>query len=108
MDPINKDRLIFSVNDANSDIFAKRLILSGTTFTWSNADGGAALEANTGSATYRTFDFAYNRFIPAPTNTLTIGVTAGSKTATVNSGDTSVYANDYFLRRPVFLAPPLL
>ncbi|MEK9154827.1 MAG: hypothetical protein AAB596_02055 [Patescibacteria group bacterium] len=93
MDPINKDRLIFTVNDANSDIFAKRLILSGTTFTWSNADGSAAIEANTGSAIYKSFNFEYNRYIPAPTNTLTIGVTAGSKVTAINSGDTSVYAN---------------
>ncbi|MEK7657880.1 MAG: hypothetical protein AAB366_01655 [Patescibacteria group bacterium] len=32
--------------------------------------------------------------INAPANNLTIGVTAGSKTTTVNSGDISVYAND--------------
>lgn len=93
MDPINKDRLIFTVNDANSDIFAKRLILSGTTFTWSNADGGVAIEANTGSAAYKTFDFEYNRYIPAPSASLTIGATAGSKTINLDSGAASQYAN---------------
>ena len=64
VDPINKDRLIFTVGDANSDFFAKRLILSGTTFTWSNADGGAALEANGSSASYEFFSFAYWRYVP--------------------------------------------
>lgn len=93
MDPFNKDRFVFMVNDSALDIHAKRLILSGTTFTWSNTTGGGPIEANTASATYKTYDFAYNRYIPAPSVTLTIGVTAGSKTANLNSGDVSQYAN---------------
>lgn len=68
VDPINKDRLMFIVGDANSDFFAKRLILSGTSFTWSNADGGAALEANGTSASYPFFAFAYWRYIPREYN----------------------------------------
>jgi len=53
---------MFLVSDGNSDIFAKRLVMSSTgTFTWTNADGGAALQTNTASATYKTFDFAYRR-----------------------------------------------
>jgi VCBS repeat-containing protein len=61
-DPINKDRLMFLVSDGNSDIFAKRLVMSTTgTFTWTNADGGAALQTNTASASFKTFDFAYRR-----------------------------------------------
>jgi hypothetical protein len=66
MDPFNKDRLMFTVSDANSDIFAKRLVMNSTgAFTWTNADGGAALELNTGSSTRKSFDFAYARTSPA-------------------------------------------
>lgn len=68
VDPINKDRLILTVGDANSDFFAKRLILSGTAFTWSNADGGSALEANGSSASYPFFAFAYWQFNPSTLN----------------------------------------
>jgi hypothetical protein len=61
-DPTNKDRLMFTVSNSASDIFAKRLVMSSTgTFTWSNADGGAALELNTASTTYKIFDFVYGR-----------------------------------------------
>jgi len=67
-DPFNKDRLIFSLSDVNNDLFAKRLIMNATpTFTWTNADGGAALQANLPAAIASPFSFAYWRFIPTPT-----------------------------------------
>lgn len=76
VDPFNLDRLIFTVSDANSDIFAKRLILSGTSFAWSNADGGTQIEANTASTTYKTFDFEYNNYIPNNPPSLNIDLPA--------------------------------
>ncbi|MBI5133966.1 MAG: hypothetical protein HZA81_01075, partial [Candidatus Taylorbacteria bacterium] len=86
MDPFNKDRLIFTVGDTNSDVFAKRLIMTSTPgFTWSNADGGAALEANTGSNIYRTADFEYARYIPV-TTTLATGSDPASTTVAPESG----------------------
>lgn len=94
MDPFNKDRLMLTVGDANSDIHAKQLTMNATpTFTWTNSTGGGTIEANTGSATYKTFDFEYARFVAAVA-TLDIAVTAGSKLASVNSGTTSQYAQD--------------
>lgn len=63
--PFQKDQLMLTVSDNNADVFAKRLQMSATpAFTWTNADGGAALEANLGQATSTPFSFAYWRFIP--------------------------------------------
>ncbi|MBI1888548.1 MAG: hypothetical protein HYS15_01245 [Candidatus Spechtbacteria bacterium] len=67
-DPINKDRLMFMLSDVNIDLFAKRVVMNATpTFTWSNADGGAALNANISGTLSGPFSFAYWRFIPLPT-----------------------------------------
>jgi hypothetical protein len=67
-DPFHKDRLIFSLSDVNNDLFAKRLIMDATpTFTWTNADGGAALQANLPGAISSPFSFAYWQFIPTST-----------------------------------------
>jgi hypothetical protein len=61
-DPKNKDRLMLTVSDTNSDLFAKRLVMTSTpAFTWTNSDGGAALNANLGQATTSPFSFAYWR-----------------------------------------------
>ena len=66
-DPVNKDRLIFTVADNASDLFAKRLIMTSVpAFTWTNADGGAALETSLASATLGGFSFSY---WPAPPTT---------------------------------------
>lgn len=62
MDPKNKDRLMFSLSDNNSDLFAKRLVMTATpAFTWTNADGGVALETSLGQAPTNPFGFAYWR-----------------------------------------------
>ena len=102
VDPINKDRLILTVGDANSDFFAKRLILSGTTFTWSNADGGAALEANGSSASYEFFSFAYWRYIPTVIISITVSdgaisygiIPANSSKSTCDLNDTQIVTNN--------------
>jgi hypothetical protein len=48
VDPKNLDRLMLIVMDTASDLFAKRLVMDSTpTYTWTNADGGSALETTT-------------------------------------------------------------
>lgn len=64
MDPKNKDRLMFTLSDNNSDLFSKRLVMTSTpAFTWSNADSSIPppVEANLGQATTAPFGFAYWR-----------------------------------------------
>ena len=66
-DPVNRDRLIFTLADSNADLFAKRLVMtSAAAFTWTNADGGSALESNLGSALAGGYSFV---FWPAPPTT---------------------------------------
>ncbi|MEW5907083.1 MAG: fibronectin type III domain-containing protein [Elusimicrobiota bacterium] len=63
-DPVNRDRLILTVADSNADLFAKRLTMNASAaFAWSNADGGAALEADLGSALSGGYSYV---FWPAP------------------------------------------
>ena len=66
-DPVFRDRLIFTLADSNAALFAKRLVMtSAAAFTWTNADGGAALEPNLGSALAGGYSFV---FWPAPPTT---------------------------------------
>ncbi|MGD9641917.1 MAG: fibronectin type III domain-containing protein [Elusimicrobiales bacterium] len=66
-DPVNRDRLVFTLADSNADLFAKRLVMtSAAAFTWTNADGSAALEANLGSPLAGGYSFV---FWPAPPTT---------------------------------------
>jgi hypothetical protein len=95
-DPLNPDRLMLAYSDANSDLFAKRLIMTSTpAFTWTNADASAALEATLVRATYQPFNFAYWRFIP-PTGTLTADIVdgAGSTVASPSLSMTGVAAGN--------------
>lgn len=70
VDPLNKDRLLFSLSDTNNALFAKRLIMTSTpAFTWTNADGSAALETSLGQAAVGDFSFAYWRSPPAYSQT---------------------------------------
>lgn len=62
MDPKNPDRLMTSISDFNSDLFAKRLVMTSTpAFTWTNSDGSAALETVLPQANFSPFGFAYWR-----------------------------------------------
>ncbi len=59
-DPINTDKLMFVVSDNNNDLFAKRLVMtSAPAFTWTNSDGGAALETLMGQAVGAPYGFSY-------------------------------------------------
>jgi hypothetical protein len=61
-DPASADTLMLTFSDANADLWAKRLVLSsGPTFSWTNADGGAALTTVLASTTTQNFTFAYDR-----------------------------------------------
>jgi hypothetical protein len=41
LDPIDKSQLMYLTSDSNSDVFAKRLLLTSTSsYVWSNSDGG--------------------------------------------------------------------
>ncbi|MDO8522674.1 MAG: hypothetical protein Q7S12_00085 [bacterium] len=67
--PFNQAELLFLGIDSGSDLWTKKLTFDGTNLTWSNADGGVALEATMSSITGFSADFAFNRFIPTPTFT---------------------------------------
>jgi hypothetical protein len=65
MDPYNMDRLMLTVSDTASDLFAKRLVMSSSgVFTWSDSNAGAVLTATLGQATVGDFSFAYWRMPP--------------------------------------------
>ncbi|OGR45371.1 MAG: hypothetical protein A2X35_03770 [Elusimicrobia bacterium GWA2_61_42] len=66
-DPVKRNTLVLTLADSNADLFAKRLVMtSAAAFTWTNAEGGAALEANLGSALSGGYSFV---FWPAPPTT---------------------------------------
>ncbi len=66
-DPVNRERVMLTVADSNDALYAKRLVMTAAAaFTWTNADGGAALEANLGSALAGGHSFV---FWPAPPTT---------------------------------------
>lgn len=62
MNPANQAEFLLTLSDVNSDLFAKRLVINATpTFTWSNTEGGSALEITLGQALRSPFGFAYWR-----------------------------------------------
>jgi Tfp pilus assembly protein PilV len=59
MNPRDQSQLMYLTSDGNSNLFAKRLILTGTTtFTWTNSDGGA-LEKTLPQIISSPFSFAF-------------------------------------------------
>ncbi|MBI4801299.1 MAG: lamin tail domain-containing protein [Elusimicrobia bacterium] len=69
---MNKDRLVFTVSDVNFDLFAKRLVMDSVPdFTWTDADGAAALEANLASTTVGGYSFNFWGSTPTPIFTQT-------------------------------------
>lgn len=60
MDPVNKDQLMFLISDNTTSFYAKRLLMTATpAFTWSNADGSAALETTLPVIINNPYAFAY-------------------------------------------------
>lgn len=62
MDPVDRSQLMYVTSDSSSDLFAKRLSLTGTsTLTWTNSDGGA-LETTLPQVISSPFSFAFWQF----------------------------------------------
>ena len=58
-DPVSQNQIMFTVSDSASKLFAKRLMLTGTsTLTWTNSDGGA-LETTLPQVISSPFSFAF-------------------------------------------------
>ena len=61
-DLINQNTLMVIISDTNSDLFAKKLSMDASAnFTWTNADGGSALELNLAQPIVKPFGFVYKR-----------------------------------------------
>ncbi len=106
-DPFGADTGMLTFSDANNDLWARRLVYGGgTTFTWTNADGGNALTTTLANNTTENFSFDYDRQVP--TTTIATGtdpagssicppavaspIVAGSFTLKTNTGSDSVTA----------------
>ncbi len=60
MNPRDQSQLMYLTSDNSSDLYAKRLMLTGTsTFTWSNSDGGSPLETTLPQIISSPFSFAF-------------------------------------------------
>ncbi len=60
MDPLNANQLIFMVSDSANDLFAEKLTMTATpAFTWTNADGGVALETALPQTFNAPFSFSF-------------------------------------------------
>lgn len=60
MNPRDQAQLMYLTSDNASDLFAKRLMLTGTsTFTWTNSDGGNALQTTLPQIISSPFSFAF-------------------------------------------------
>lgn len=66
-DPFNKDRAMLTVADSAYDLIAKRVAMTSVpAFTWTDAAGGAALEASLSSAAVGGHSFVYWGAPPSP------------------------------------------
>ena len=61
-DPVSQDQLMFLTSDSANRLYAKKLTMTGTsTLTWSNSDGGAALEATLPQIISSPYSFTFWR-----------------------------------------------
>jgi hypothetical protein len=59
MNPRDQAQLMYLTSDGNSDLYAKRLVMTSTsTLSWSNSDGGA-LETTLPQTISSPFSFAF-------------------------------------------------
>ncbi len=78
------DTMMVTLSDGNNNLWAKRLVFTGpATFTWTNADGGAALTTTLTTISAQNFSFAYDRFI----NSTVLGDGVAGTSATVCPAD---------------------
>lgn len=60
MNPLDQAQLMYLTSDNGSNLFAKRLMLTGTsTFTWTNSDGGPPLQMTLPQIISSPFSFAF-------------------------------------------------
>ena len=60
MDPVDRAQLMYVTSDSSNRLYAKRLVMSGTsTLAWSNSDGGGALETTLPQVISSPFSFAF-------------------------------------------------
>jgi Tfp pilus assembly protein PilV len=60
MNKVNPEQLLYITSDNASDLFAKRLLFTGTsTFSWTNADSGVALETSLPQKIASPFAFTF-------------------------------------------------
>lgn len=60
MNPRDQSQLMYLTSDSSSDLYAKRLMFTGTTtLTWTNSDGGTALETTLPQIISSPFSFAF-------------------------------------------------
>jgi Tfp pilus assembly protein PilV len=65
VNPNSQDTLMFAISDNGADLHLKRLVMTSTpAFTWTNTEGGAALETTLSQATSKPFGFAFWKVIP--------------------------------------------
>lgn len=65
INPNSLDTLIFTLSDNNHGLFAKRLVMTNAgSMTWTNADGGTALENTLPQTNPKQFGFTFWKVIP--------------------------------------------
>lgn len=66
-DPYHLNRVMLEFQDSNNDLFAKHVVMDASgVLTWSDSDGGAALQGNITSSRAGPFAFAYWQNVPTP------------------------------------------
>ncbi len=90
-DPQSPDTMMITFTTGTTagavSLWAKRLVIDAVpNYTFTNADGGAAVSTVLSNATAQPFSFTYNRyFVAAPTLTLPTSTALGSTTATLGA-----------------------
>lgn len=97
VDPRSADTLMLTFSDANSDLWARQLILTaGPTLTWT-ADSSAAMTTALTNATAQGFSFAYDRYVP-PAATTTVGDGTNPGTASLCPGGAATMLDSFTLQ----------
>ncbi|OGI61743.1 hypothetical protein A2645_01265 [Candidatus Nomurabacteria bacterium RIFCSPHIGHO2_01_FULL_39_9] len=93
VDSINKNQLMFTVNDNNSDLYAERLFMDGNgNFTWTNGSGGNLLDQNLTNQNTGNFTF---RFWNSVSTGEPLALTFNISNNSIGFGDLSVAASRF-------------